>query len=227
MSDPLDATRVFSRKLRVLERNTVVPSPWKNGGGKTYELLIHPRGSNLDTFDWRVSIAAISSDGPFSLFPNIDRTLLLLEGGGVSLDLTEDTEETRYVMDTSLVPFSFKGETHIYSKLLGSNCLDFNVMVNRTRYSSKTTVFSAIESELGHFKSLVVSRYEYSLVYVPQGEWRISCEDDRDEIIQKDSFMIFSTDISSREESNLASSFVLIPTSTDSTIIVVQFIKNK
>jgi len=49
--------------------------PWKNGGGETVEIAISPQGAGLADFDWRVSMATVASDGPFSVFPGIDRTL--------------------------------------------------------------------------------------------------------------------------------------------------------
>jgi len=39
---------------------------WKNGGGVTREIICQPLGAGMDDFDWRVSIAHIASDGPFS-----------------------------------------------------------------------------------------------------------------------------------------------------------------
>ena len=57
--------------------------PWKNGGGSTDEIATYPRGAGLDAFDWRVSIAHVASDGPFSRFPGVERTITLLEGAGM------------------------------------------------------------------------------------------------------------------------------------------------
>ena len=59
--------------------------PWKNGAGRTTEIAVHPPGAALDTFAWRVSIADVERDGPFSRFPGIDRTIVLLEGAGMRL----------------------------------------------------------------------------------------------------------------------------------------------
>lgn len=59
--------------------------PWKNGGGMTRELVCQPPDADMDSFDWRVSIAHIASDGPFSSFSGVDRIITLLSGGGVHL----------------------------------------------------------------------------------------------------------------------------------------------
>lgn len=46
---------------------------WKNGGGVSREMACAPEGS--DPFDWRVSVATIEADGPFSRFNGIGRTI--------------------------------------------------------------------------------------------------------------------------------------------------------
>ena len=60
-------------------------TPWKNGGGTTRQVACWPPGAGSDDFDWRVSIATIAASGPFSTFPGIDRTIMLLDGPGVHL----------------------------------------------------------------------------------------------------------------------------------------------
>ncbi|TRZ66771.1 MAG: hypothetical protein D4R98_05460 [Comamonadaceae bacterium] len=42
-------------------------------------------GSGISDFDWRVSIAYIASNGPFSAFPRVDRIITLLSGGGIAI----------------------------------------------------------------------------------------------------------------------------------------------
>ncbi len=43
--------------------------PWKNGGGETAEIAVFPPSADLSEFGWRISMATVSSDGPFSAFP--------------------------------------------------------------------------------------------------------------------------------------------------------------
>ena len=59
---------------------------WKNDGGWTTEIAREPADA-AEAFRWRVSIADIESDGPFSNFPGVDRDLLLLAGNGIELDI--------------------------------------------------------------------------------------------------------------------------------------------
>lgn len=58
-------------------------SRWRNGGGETREIACWPVGG--DDFAWRASIATIEQDGPFSLYPDIDRSITLLTGDGIVL----------------------------------------------------------------------------------------------------------------------------------------------
>ena len=57
---------------------------WRNGGGRTRELLAWPHAS-----EWlvRVSVAEIEADGPFSAFAGIDRCFAVLSGAGLVLTL--------------------------------------------------------------------------------------------------------------------------------------------
>src|SRR3546814_10305481 len=57
--------------------------PWKNGGGSTTEVAVAPDGAGLDEFDWRISMAVVGADGPFSGFPGVDRTLAVPARAGL------------------------------------------------------------------------------------------------------------------------------------------------
>jgi hypothetical protein len=57
--------------------------PWKNGGGTSLDMLIVLDGAGQPL--WRVSLADIDQDRPFSDFPGIDRVFCVVEGAGVDL----------------------------------------------------------------------------------------------------------------------------------------------
>jgi environmental stress-induced protein Ves len=121
--------------LRVLRAADRQPVPWKNGGGVTTEVAVHPPGSGFDDFDWRISLANVDADGPFSMFPGVDRNLTLLEGrvrlsidGRVPVDLT-----------ASSPPFAFPGDVPVSATLLAGPALDLNVMVRRGRLSCEVS----------------------------------------------------------------------------------------
>src|SRR4029453_7140835 len=76
--DTVDGRR--APMVRLLTPNDYRSRPWKNGAGRTTEIAVHPAGAGLDAFAWRVSIASVERNGPFSAFPGIDRTIVLLDG---------------------------------------------------------------------------------------------------------------------------------------------------
>ena len=64
--------------MKIIRARDCRTTPWKNGGGSTTEIAVEPSGASLDTFAWRISVARVAADGPFSEFPGIDRTLAVL-----------------------------------------------------------------------------------------------------------------------------------------------------
>ncbi|MFB2777570.1 HutD family protein [Shewanella mangrovisoli] len=128
----------MNSNIQIIRYEECESSLWKNGGGSTKQLLIWPKGADLSNFDFRISIATISSDGPFSLFHGIDRQLCILEGEGVRLKIKGNDlgQSEEIVLRPNEQPFCFNGETQIESKLLDKQILDFNVMTRRGKYHS-------------------------------------------------------------------------------------------
>ncbi len=113
--------------------------PWKNGLGSTTELLIHPPGATLDGgFLWRISMAEVGASGPFSPFPGVDRTLLLLAGRGMELDHGEHGVRR---LEGPFVPVAFSGDWATSGRLLDGPCRDFNVMTARSGARHAVAVF--------------------------------------------------------------------------------------
>ena len=112
--------------------------PWKNGGGMTTELFRIP---SADSFLFRLSIASVFSDGPFSNFPNIDRILMLIEGPGFHL------EGLNASLTDYQTPLYFKGEMPVNCTLINGTCRDFNVMTDRSYAKSLISVVELPENE--------------------------------------------------------------------------------
>lgn len=121
--------------MRVIRKTSrdFVTKHWKNGLGVTREIHIHPEGANFETdnFLWRLSSADVTAGGPFSFFPGYDRSLFLLSGEGLDLEL-------RGVKVSLAAPFSsirFKGEDEVMCSLPGGPCTDFNIFCSRNAVS--------------------------------------------------------------------------------------------
>lgn len=108
--------------------------PWKNGGGVTLEIATDPVEADLDSFLWRLSLAHVSRDGPFSRFAGVDRTLTVLSGEGMDLFMP-GTETQRLTRDSP--PFAFSGDFAVDAALIDGRIEDFNVMSRRGRASHR------------------------------------------------------------------------------------------
>jgi uncharacterized protein len=119
---------------RVVRNHDLIRVPWKNGGGTTAEIASFPEGSGFETFGWRISMADVETDGPFSTFPGIDRTLIVLRGGGLELDV----EGASMILDEPSSKLSFSGDDATVGRLLSGPIRDLNVMTRRGRFTHRT-----------------------------------------------------------------------------------------
>lgn len=61
--------------MTVLDPSRVAPVPWRNGAGATRELA---SWSDEDGTSWRISVADLDRDAPFSTFTGLDRLFVAL-----------------------------------------------------------------------------------------------------------------------------------------------------
>lgn len=127
---------------RLIQYASLRPTPWKNGGGVTTELAMSPPGAGLGDFDWRVSLASIAEDGPFSQFPGVDRTLVMVAGDGVLLEVGDQ----RVVLSPSEPLVEFAGEDPVHATVGGQSTLDFNVLTRRGSYRHRIERFEVCGS---------------------------------------------------------------------------------
>jgi hypothetical protein len=116
--------------LRAAERTAV---PWKNGGGLTREVAVHPPGSDFASFDWRVSLAEVRRGGPFSIFPQIDRLMAVI-GGRLELTVAGGSPVT---LSAESPPCDFPGDVPAYAEPLETRVSDLNVMTRRGRCAAQ------------------------------------------------------------------------------------------
>lgn len=102
---------------------------WKNGGGFTREIAVEPRGASYEDFDWRVSLARIERDGPFSLLAAVERLFVVVQGTGLLLEV----EGAVVALDEHSPPLSLAGEAPAYARLSGGPVQALNVMTRKGR----------------------------------------------------------------------------------------------
>ncbi|MEU9254579.1 HutD family protein [Streptomyces sp. NPDC048270] len=113
--------------LRVLRAADRAATAWKNGGGVTREIAARPEGAGTGDFAWRVSLAEVAADGPFSAFPGVERTLTLAEGAGMELSVAG----AHRLVDERFAPQDFAGDEPTDCRLLDGPVVNFNVMYRR------------------------------------------------------------------------------------------------
>ncbi|WP_043266073.1 HutD family protein [Streptomyces sp. CT34] len=122
--------------MRILPAAGRAAVPWSNGGGLTREIAAHPPGAGWEAFAWRVSLADVTRDGPYSPLPGVRRILTVVDGAG--LELTVDGAVHR--LPGRLRPFAFPGAAATGSRLLGGPVVNLNVMCREGRATAAVTV---------------------------------------------------------------------------------------
>jgi len=102
--------------------------PWANGLGITADVFLWP--PDTDEWTWRLSIADVTDDVPFSVMPGVDRHIMVAQGVGMGL-VIDGAPEHR--MDRTTPPLSFDGESITTCRLLDGPIADLNLMVRRGR----------------------------------------------------------------------------------------------
>ncbi len=113
-----------ARSVSTIDAQCVAPTPWRNGGGQTRELLTRPDGA---PWQLRISLADIDRDGPFSAFADTQRWFGVVEGAGVALRF-EDGERT---VTPNSPPLSFDGAAAPECRLIDGPTRDLNLMVRQ------------------------------------------------------------------------------------------------
>lgn len=147
----------------------LAPVSWKNGGGSTTEIAVFPQEAGFDAFDWRVSLATIAADGPFSSFPGVERTLVLVDGHGMTLDI--DGEPT--MLSKADPVAAFDGESRVEAKLSRGPSTDFNVMTRLDR------CWHRFGRRVLDGDSTFVARADVTVLFLAEGEGLELCSDDQ------------------------------------------------
>ncbi len=124
--------------MRLLAATDRIARPWKNGGGVTFDVLSFPEGSTLENFGWRISIAEVASDGPFSRFEGIDRSTAILRGRGSASSSAMAARKT----SARCPPLAYPGDVATDCTLLNGPVRDLNVMTRRGIYRHRLRLVS-------------------------------------------------------------------------------------
>lgn len=153
--------------VQCFDSQTLTRQPWHNGGGMTREIVCQPTGATMQDFDWRISIADVTQDGPFSVLPGVDRCIVLLQGLGLRLHSPCGRLDHR--LDKPGVPLHFDGGLAVYAVMLGGASEDFNVMTRAGRCTSQVRVLDGTDA---------TGPSPQGLLLVLQGRWLLQPDPD-------------------------------------------------
>ena len=88
---------------------------------------------------WRLSIAEVDEDGPFSLFEGMARILTVIDGKGMVLESEDGVLDAAYCK-----PTVFSGETKINSYLNNGPIRDFNVIYDPVQICAEVKVVTKV-----------------------------------------------------------------------------------
>ena len=148
--------------MQRFDLNQIPPSPWKNGGGSTREIVCFPPGASMDSFAWRISVATIAQAGPFSAFAGIDRQIMLLDGDGVQL--VAEQAGIHHGLQHRWQPFAFSGDVALDCTLLSGTSTDFNVMTRRGVVRAVVSI---------HYGGRVRLASPHGLLLARAGQWQL------------------------------------------------------
>ncbi|WP_314195737.1 HutD family protein [uncultured Arthrobacter sp.] len=122
--------------MQIIRFADLKPQPRRNGGGVTRELASHrsPASSADGAWDWRVSIADVTSAGEYSAFPGMERVLTVVEGELLLLAV----DGTEHPLE-KYRPFRFPGGAASSSALPAGDVRNLNVITRDGAFKAYTS----------------------------------------------------------------------------------------
>ena len=139
--------------------------PWANGRGTT---AIVTRVPDTDDWAWRLSLADVVDDGPFSSLPGVDRWIAVARGGRMALQLGAPDGFARTVLSDTDGAVSFSGDGDTSCRVLDGPLVDLNLMLRRGRATGALDLYEldAGERWSGTASAVVVLSGRVELVAV-------------------------------------------------------------
>lgn len=141
-----------TRRIRLAD---IAATPWKNGGGVTREIATGARPDGGAGWGWRVSLADVAANGPFSNFPETDRVIAVIDGRGMDLLRQDGT----ILALEPFQPVRFRGEEPFDGRLRHGPVRDLNVMARRGLFAAEMEIREGPCSatvETGSYDSLLI-----------------------------------------------------------------------
>ena len=116
--------------MQIIPPQDYTTMPWRNGGGVTHEIF-----TDTTPYTWRLSMAEVAQNGPFSPFPGLFRILTVIEGAGIALETPHET-----LTALPRQPVAFSGEMPVQGSLLNGAVRDLNLIYNPQFWQAEVTL---------------------------------------------------------------------------------------
>ena len=120
--------------MKIIRRSEFKSVPWKNQGGVTHEIAKRENDQNIL---WRLSIAEVTQNGPFSLFDGLHRSLTVITGAGMDLHGASGNLVHEAPL---LLPITFSGNDVLTGVLRNGPCQDFNLIFDPKHFEGRVDI---------------------------------------------------------------------------------------
>lgn len=148
--------------MKIIRREDLKEGRWRNGMGVSWDIASDP--PDAADFGWRLAIARIDSDVPFSHYPDIDRVFTLIDGNGLDLDF-EDGETL--AVHRLFVPHPYACDRPTFCRLKQGPCRALNLFMRRGLWHASVDILSS-GADISHPGPIIV--------HVLQGEADVNGE---------------------------------------------------
>jgi environmental stress-induced protein Ves len=122
--------------------------PWANGRGTSYEIASDR--NEAGEWTWRLAMAPVNEDGPFSRIECVNRSLAVVDGAGMLLSV-----DRKKLQCLPMQVVRFRGDAITEATLTDGPIMDINLMVRRKEADGEMAIIS--EAGLLHGASIVVA----------------------------------------------------------------------
>jgi environmental stress-induced protein Ves len=133
--------------------------PWANGRGTSYEIASDR--NEAEEWTWRLAMAPVNEDGPFSRIECVNRFLAVVEGEGMLLSV-----DRKKLLCLPMQVVRFRGDAITDAALTDGPIMDINLMIRRKQAGGEM----AIVSEVGLLQGATI-------VVAVDGSAQVKCGD--------------------------------------------------
>jgi hypothetical protein len=125
--------------MTIIRRSELKEGRWRNGRGMSWEIASDPPRADADAFGWRLALARIDGDAPFSHYPGVDRIFTLAGGEGLSLNVEG---RGTIILRPQAAPCRFPGDVPVDCRLAAGPCLALNLFLRRGHWQAATAILT-------------------------------------------------------------------------------------